>query len=220
VAAAESALDLSNISGDVQVTGDGGSEIRIEAVKRVRHRDADEARRLLEQLRVDMVQVGNRVEVRTTYPRRNGNSGERGISARVDYIVTVPVGAAVAVKTISGNAIVGKVTGEVRAETVSGDVSVTATPNLALARTVSGNVSATDIGGGNTLSLSSVSGTVTASGLKARSVECGSVSGNMSSRVSRPSACTPSRCQVISGSAPCSHPAAAMNSAHIPAISA
>jgi DUF4097 and DUF4098 domain-containing protein YvlB len=40
-------------------------------------------------------------------------------------------------------------------------------------------VSATDIGGGNTLSLSSVSGTVTASGLKARSVECGSVSGNI-----------------------------------------
>ena len=68
---ADAALDLSNISGDVQVTGDGGNEIRIEATKRVRHRDANEARRLLQQLRVEMVQVGGRIEVRTLYPRRN-----------------------------------------------------------------------------------------------------------------------------------------------------
>ena len=57
---ADAALDLSNISGDVQVTGDGGNEIRIEATKRVRHRDANEARRLLQQLRVEMVQIGGR----------------------------------------------------------------------------------------------------------------------------------------------------------------
>jgi DUF4097 and DUF4098 domain-containing protein YvlB len=176
---ANAALDLSNISGDVQVTGDGGSEIRIEAVKRVRHRDANEARRLLQQLRVETVQVGERVEVRTLYPRRNDSSGERGLSARVDYVIMVPIAAAVAVKTISGNAAVAKVNGEVRAETVSGDVSVTATPNVASARTVSGNVLARDIGGANTLSLSTVSGTVTASGLKARSLECGAVSGNI-----------------------------------------
>ena len=176
---ADGALDLSNISGDVRVTGDDGNEIRIEAVKRVRHRDANEARRLLQQLRVEAVQIGGRIEVRTLYPRRNDQSRERGLSARVDYVVTVPVAAAVAVKTISGNAVVAKVNGEVRAETVSGDVSVTATPNVASARTVSGNVMARDVGGANTLSLSTVSGTVTASGLKARSLECGAVSGSI-----------------------------------------
>src|SRR5688500_9404477 len=81
---ADAAFDLSNISGNVQVTGEGGNEIRVEATKRVRHRDANEARRLLQQLRVEMVQVGDRVEVRTLYPRRDGGSGERNISARVD----------------------------------------------------------------------------------------------------------------------------------------
>ena len=70
---------------------------------------------------------------------------ERGISARVDYTITVPTGAAVAVKTISGDASVTKVNGEVRAETVSGNVSVTGTPNLALAKTVSGDVTARDV---------------------------------------------------------------------------
>ena len=171
-------LDLSNISGDVRVTGDTGSEIRLEAIKRVRHRDADEARRLLQQLRVDITNVGGRVEVRTAYPRRTGNDGDRGVSASVDYVIAVPAAAAVAVKTISGDVSVTTVNGEVRAETVSGDVSVTATPNLAVARTVSGDVEARDIGGPAHLSLGSVSGSVVAAGLRARSLECESVSGD------------------------------------------
>jgi DUF4097 and DUF4098 domain-containing protein YvlB len=176
---AEGALDLTNISGDVRVTGTSGSAITIEAIKRVRHRDADEAKRLLQELRVDISNVGDRVEVRTTYPRRNSGSGERSISARVDYTIGVPAGASVAIKTISGDASVTNVNGEVRAETVSGNVLVTATPNLAVAKTVSGDVTAKDVGGAANLSLGTVSGTVMASGLKARSLECGSVSGDI-----------------------------------------
>jgi DUF4097 and DUF4098 domain-containing protein YvlB len=176
---AEGALDLTNISGDVRVTGTSGSAITIEAIKRVRHRDADEAKRLLQELRVDISNVGDRVEVRTTYPRRNSGSGERSISARVDYTIGVPAGASVAIKTISGDASVTNVNGEVRAETVSGNVLVTATPNLAVAKTVSCDVTAKDVGGAANLSLGTVSGTVMASGLKARSLECGSVSGDI-----------------------------------------
>jgi hypothetical protein len=172
-------LDLSNISGHVRVTGDGGSEIRVEATKRVRHRDADEARRLLQDLRVDITNVGGRVEVRTTYPRRTGGDRDRGVSASVDYEVSVPAGAAVAVKTISGDVSVTRVNGEVRAEAVSGDVSVSATPNVAVAKTVSGNVTARDVGAATNVSLSSVSGTVVATEVKARSLECGSVSGDV-----------------------------------------
>jgi DUF4097 and DUF4098 domain-containing protein YvlB len=174
----DGALDLTNISGDVRVTGNDGREIRIEAIKRVRHRDADEARRLLSELRVEITHIGSRVEVRTIYPRRN-RSGERSISASVDYVVLVPGGAAVTVKTISGDLDVGQVRGEVRAETVSGDVAVTDTPNLALAKTVSGDVTARGIGGGATLTLGTVSGNVVATGLKVRSLECSTVSGDL-----------------------------------------
>lgn len=176
----QAALDLANISGDVKVTGTPGSTITIEAVKRVRHRDADEAKRLLGELRVDITTVGDRVEVRTSYPRRSGGGGgERSVSARVDYTISVPTGASVAVKTISGDTGVSTVNGEVRAESVSGNVVVTGTPNLAVAKTVSGNVTARDVAGATSPSLGSVSGNVTATGLKARSLECGSVSGNL-----------------------------------------
>lgn len=174
----DGALDLSNISGSVRVTGDGGTEIRIEATKRVRHRDEGEARRLLQQLRVDITTVGGRVEVRTTYPRRGGRDSDR-VSASVDYVVAVPAAAAVAVKTISGDVSVSRVAGEVRAEAVSGDVGVSSTPNLAVARTVSGNVTAREVSGTAAVSLGSVSGTVVVTGLKARSLECGSVSGDV-----------------------------------------
>jgi hypothetical protein len=176
---AEGALDLTGISGDVKVTGGAGNEIKVEATKRVRHRSPDQAKQLLADLRVEMTNINGRVEVRTVYPRRNNYGGERGISARVDYIIAVPAGVSVAVKSISGDVIVSTVKGEVRAETVSGDVSIDATPNVSLAKTISGDVIARDIGGATTLVLSTVSGTVIASGLKVRALEAGSVSGDV-----------------------------------------
>lgn len=172
---ADGSLDLQNISGDVRVSAGRGNEIHIEAIKRVRHRDAGEAQRLLGALRIEVTQVGNRVEVRTVYPRMSG----RGFSGGVDYTITVPMNGAAALKTISGDVTVNGVRGEVRAESVSGDVEVTSTPNLALAKTVSGDVTARDISATTTLMLGTVSGTVIGTGLKVRSLEAGSVSGNV-----------------------------------------
>ena len=171
------ALDLSHLAGDIRVTGGSGSEIRVEATKRVRHRDPEQAKRLLAALRVDINNFNGRVEVRTIYPRR-GEFGNN-VSASVDYVIAVPVGASVAVKSISGDISVTNVKGEVRAETVSGDVNVSATPNVAVARTISGDVTARDIGTQTTLVLSTVSGTVLGTGLRVRALEAGSVSGDV-----------------------------------------
>ena len=173
-------LDLSHLAGDVRVTGGGGNEIKIDAVKRVRHRDANEAKRILEGLRIDINTFNGRVEVRTIYPRRNYTSSRgNSLSASVDYVIAVPAGIAVALKSVSGNLSVSNVRGEVRAEAVSGDVNITNTPNVAVAKTVSGDVIARDIGTQTALVLGTVSGTVMASGLKVRTLEAGSVSGDV-----------------------------------------
>lgn len=171
------ALDLSHLSGDIRVTGGSGSEIKIEATKRARHRDPEQAKRLLEALRVEINNFNGRVEVRTIYPRR-GSFGNN-VSASVDYVIAVPVGASVALKSISGDISVTNVKGEVRAETVSGDVNISATPNVSVARTISGDVTARDIGTQTTLVLSTVSGTVLGTGLRVRALEAGSVSGDV-----------------------------------------
>jgi DUF4097 and DUF4098 domain-containing protein YvlB len=171
------ALDLSHLAGDIRVTGGGGSEIRIDATKRTRHRDPEQAKKMLDALRVDINNFNGRVEVRTIYPRRGawGNN----VSASVDYVIAVPAGAAVALKSISGTISVTNVRGEVRAETVSGDVNITGTPNVAMAKTISGDVTARDIGTQTTLVLSTVSGSVIGTGLKVRALEAGSVSGDV-----------------------------------------
>ena len=171
----DGAVDLTQIAGDVRVVTGRGNEIRVEAIKRVRHRDAEEAKRLLSALRIEVTQVGNRVEIRTIYPR---TTGTRNWNGSVDYTLTVPQSAAVASKTVSGDVSVSGVRGEVRAETVSGDVDVTDTPNLVVAKTVSGDVRARDIAAA-TLTLGTVSGTVIATGLKVRTLDAGSVSGNL-----------------------------------------
>ena len=170
-------LDLSHLAGDIRITAGSASEIKIDATKRVRSRDADEAKRVLAALRVDINTFNNRVEIRTTYPRRGQFGGN--LSAIVDYVITVPPSAVVALKSISGDISVTNVKGEVRAETVSGDATVTGTPNVSVAKTISGDVTARDIGTQNTLVLSSVSGTVLGTGLKVRALEAGSVSGNV-----------------------------------------
>ena len=173
--ASDGSLDLQNLSGDVRVSAGKGNEIHVEAIKRVRHRDADEGRRLLNALRVELTQVGNRVEVRTIYPSTRG----RSMSASVDYTISVPQNASINIKTISGDIGVTGVRGEVRVDATSGDVSVSATPNLALAKTISGDVIARDISATGTLTLSTVSGSVIASGLKGRALEAGTVSGDV-----------------------------------------
>jgi DUF4097 and DUF4098 domain-containing protein YvlB len=171
-------LDLSHLAGDVRVSAGSGSEIKIEATKRVRHRDAAEAKRLLELLRVDINNFNNRVEVRTIYPRRTNGRGN-SFSGSVDYVITVPANAAVSLKSVSGNIFVSNVRGEVRAETVSGDVNIGGTPNVAVAKTISGDVLARDIGTETALAMSTVSGSVIGTGLKVRSLEAGSVSGDV-----------------------------------------
>jgi DUF4097 and DUF4098 domain-containing protein YvlB len=171
------ALDLSHLAGDIRVTGGSGNEIKIDATKRARHRDPEQAKRLLEALRIDVNNLGGRVEVRTVYPRR-GSFGNN-ISASVDYVIAVPAGATVSLKSISGDISVTNVKGEVRAETVSGDVNVNGTPNVAVAKTISGDVTAQNIGTQTTLVLSTISGTVLGTGLKVRALEAGSVSGNV-----------------------------------------
>ncbi len=129
-------------------------------------------------LRIDVNTFNNRVEVRTIYPRRTSTRGN-SISANVDYVIEVPSGIAVALKSVSGNLTVSNVRGEVRLEAISGDVSITNTPNVAMAKTVSGNVTARDIGSQTALVLSTVSGTVIGTGLKVRSLDAGSVSGDV-----------------------------------------
>ena len=166
------ALDLQNVAGDISVTGGGGDDVRIEAVKRVRHPSEAEAKVLLSEIAIEVADRGGRVEVRTEYPRRRNWSGG------VDFTLSVPRDASVALRSVSGTVKVTNINGELRAETVSGDIIMMTAKKLRVAKTVSGDVEISE-SEADELSLGSVSGDVIVNRLKGNGFDAQSVSGDM-----------------------------------------
>jgi DUF4097 and DUF4098 domain-containing protein YvlB len=164
-------FDLQNLAGDIVVTGGGGNDVRIEATKRVRHPNESEARALLQSIEVRIEERNGNVEVRTEYPRRNWSGG-------VDYTVSLPRDANVVLRSVSGDIRVNTLNGELRVESVSGDVVATSVRRIRQAKTVSGDLEIVE-SDGDEVTGATVSGTVIARGVKARTVDLQSVSGDL-----------------------------------------
>lgn len=166
----DGSLELTNIAGRVTVTGVSGDEVRIDAVKRVWHRNAEQARALLKELEIEVTEGAARVGVRTRYPR------QESYDAEVDYTVAVPQNARVTLRAVSGDVVVTNVRGELTAEAVSGSVTVSSVGDVRLLRSVSGSVSV-DGAAGAGLTASSIGGAITVRRAKARMIDLRSVGG-------------------------------------------
>ncbi|HEU4693255.1 MAG TPA: DUF4097 family beta strand repeat-containing protein [Vicinamibacterales bacterium] len=165
-------FELQNVSGDIAVTGGGGDDVRIEAVKRVRHPNETEGKTLLSEITIDVQERSGRVDVRTEYPRRRNWAGG------VDFTVAVPRDAIVNLRSVSGTIKVTNINGELRAETVSGDVITNTNRRLRTVKTVSGDIEITD-SEAEELSANTVSGDVTVNRLKASGFDAQSVSADL-----------------------------------------
>jgi len=162
-------LDVSNVAGDVRVSGGPGDAIVVEAIRRTR----GDGRRGTTTTRVEMQQTGSRVEVRT---RGSGSGRSRDA---VDFTVSVPRETVVLARSVSGRVSVAGVDGELRLESVSGHVEAMRTPNVTLAKSVSGDVTVRDGAGGGAPTLTSVSGTVAVVGWRGRGLDASTVSGQV-----------------------------------------
>jgi len=193
-------LSLNNVAGDITVAGGGGREAKVEIVKRTRNRDEAEAKRQLALVDVQVVEGAGRAEVRTVYPRMEYGRDRRHHSrshVAVDYNVTMPVGARLTVKSVSGNVQITNTKGEIRAESVSGGVKVDSAQRLFHAKSVSGDVEISSARGDTELSAESISGRVTARDVKARILDLGTVSGDV---VMNDISCERANVRSISGS--------------------
>jgi DUF4097 and DUF4098 domain-containing protein YvlB len=160
-------VSVSNISGDITVTGGSGDEVSVEAIKRTRG-DRDE----LSRVQIIVEDRAGHVDVRTDHMGRMDH-------ASVDFTVTVPSSVSLEVSSISGSVKISGVKGSVRAMSVSGAVTATDTPKLESAKSTSGNVSVAGISVDGDVSAASISGNVVLKGVKARGLELGSVSGDV-----------------------------------------
>ena len=166
-------FDLTNVIGDIVITGTTGRDVTIEAVKRVQRPNPRAARMLLAMIDIQVTEQANRVEVRTIVPR------PRNFPGSVDFTVMVPEDASVIVKTITGSIRASNVKGELRADTVAGSISASGVRKLAALKCVTGDVEITDAGAEDPVTASTVSGNVIVRGLRARAAQLTSVSGNI-----------------------------------------
>jgi hypothetical protein len=128
--AANGELELENTNGSVHLSAWDEAKVRIEATKRAR------SERALAELKVEIVGEGDRLSVRTRYPRPRFMGG----SGSVEYRVRVPRGVRVRVGTVNGRVEVDGVLGPVRATTVNGSVDVTGAGGAVEASAVNGSV--------------------------------------------------------------------------------
>lgn len=165
-------FELHNVAGDVTVTGGGGNNARIEAVKRVRATSDAAARSLLKRIQIQIVERGGSVDVRTLHPRVN-----TGLLT-VEYTVTVPSSTSVILRSGSGNLRVRNVDGEVRAESESGNLTAADLKQIRALRSISGHIEVTD-SEADEFNVNTALGNVVVRKLKGRLLDFRTVTGNM-----------------------------------------
>jgi DUF4097 and DUF4098 domain-containing protein YvlB len=123
-------FELENVNGAITITTWNEPRVRIEADKAAA---TDEA---LRDLKVEIEGEGSTVRVRTRTRRASWFFGGGG---KVDYRVTVPVGARLRVENVNGGIEITAPSGDVKASTTNGSIDV---------REASGSVEATSVNGG------------------------------------------------------------------------
>lgn len=165
-------LTLVNPAGNVTITASGGDNVRIDAIKRVWDRTDAAARSGLADVRIEVSERQNSVDVRTTWQR------QRPFDAEVDYTIAVPAGAGVSVRALSGDVTITGVRGELRAEAVTGSIKATSVAQVRQLRTLSGGVTLENADGTDVM-VSTLGGAVTIRQLKAQSADVRTVGGDV-----------------------------------------
>jgi len=129
-------ISLSNINGDVQITGGSGSKVEITADKRAD--DADD----LEKLTIKIDALADSIRIETVH----GKSESRwfgGDSGQVTYTLQVPDNVNLdTISTVNGDVLIEGVAGTVKAESVNGDLDLQNLAGDVDVETTNGNIEA------------------------------------------------------------------------------
>jgi DUF4097 and DUF4098 domain-containing protein YvlB len=164
-------IRITNVSGEVKVTGVGGDVITVLATKVGSDTSC---------VQVEDNSSENLVDLRARYPQ-NGNC-----NASINFDVRVPVNTEYnydRLASVSGNVTVQNIAGKLRAESVSGNVEIAGVTGIVSASAVSGNVDVdiSQLQGLGDMKFSSISGNVNVVGPTDldSDVEMSSISGSL-----------------------------------------
>lgn len=151
-------LDLSNPSGDIQITGGAGNQVKIHAEVHARGWAFHDARKTLDDVisNPPIEQRGDTVRIGKDF------NGFRNVS--IDYVIQVPDSTEIDASTASGSFTVRKLHGPVKLNSASGAIRVEHVERSVQIHSASGSVVVADLG--EDLRVSSASGSISAANVK------------------------------------------------------
>lgn len=124
------------VNGDVEIRGRAdAASVSVSGERRVGARNRADAERHLDDLHVDVVDLGDEIVIRTIQPRR-----DEGRTYVVDYTITLPVGLDVVSELVNGNTTVEAIDGRVAVHTVNGNVLLRDLGGSASVELTNGNI--------------------------------------------------------------------------------
>ena len=143
---------LRDVNGPVSVTAWDRNEVHVVAVKQIKAGSAEEGKRRLAEIRIDIVAKPGDLRIDTRFPKQTDGgllgwlSGHGG-SGSVSYRIEVPKNLKVDVETVNGALAVNGTGGDLRAETTNGAVDVSGLRGKIKLGSTNGAISATDTAG-------------------------------------------------------------------------
>jgi len=111
-------LELQGYSGDVEISGGSGEDVRITATKRTHSSNEQAARTALRATAIDVNERPGAVAIAAQATRGRFSSVE------VDYVISVPAGTSLDLKTYSGDVTIRSMAGDIHLKSYSGDVVI------------------------------------------------------------------------------------------------
>ena len=139
---AGSEVRLTNVNGAVTFEAWDRNEVQIHAEKQVKAGNAEDARKAMAQVKIDVAQGADGLRIDTKLPRRGDGVFEWlfGKQINVTYKVRVPRRAALDVETVNGGVQVTGTRGKAHLETTNGGIGVTDVQGNLTLETVNGGI--------------------------------------------------------------------------------
>lgn len=172
-------VNLTNISGHIEVRTWDRGEVKIDALKISKASTVAKAKENAAKVKIVVEKEGNTLKIETEYPESKKEWKEDSINVSVNYNLTIPAKASAKITSVSGSVDLEKIGGAAKVKAVSGNVTISNALKGVDLDAVSGNIHVQNVTGD--AYLNAISGKINAEGIRG-SIKASVVSGKIELR--------------------------------------
>lgn len=144
--AKDGTVDISNITGSIEVKSWDKAEVKIDALKISRAGTLAEAKENAAEVEIVVEKMNETVKIKTEYPKQKFR-GKSSLNVVVDYNLWVPSKASARINNVTGEIVVGEIGGKVNLNLVTGSASVKKVDKEVDCNVVTGSLKVHDVSG-------------------------------------------------------------------------